>query len=185
MSKFGKKFRIIAAIDNQDILLLRRLMQIQKFKALDEIDKSRYNMLHYACYTGNLVMVDYFVTTLRIPINRPNLLTYQTCVHRAVRGGQYDTIVWLIERGARCFDRDAEWGRTPLDHCKVMLKSRDYQNIWPNLRRIQALLVEKYSFDMRFHERRKFIFVWKNAKKNDNLLKGLTYGLALELTEFI
>mmetsp|Transcript_1678 Transcript_1678/g.3595 ORF Transcript_1678/g.3595 Transcript_1678/m.3595 type:complete len:185 (+) Transcript_1678:952-1506(+) len=184
MSKFGKKFRILKAIDRQDILLLRRLMTDQKFKVTDEVDKSRYNMLHYACHTGNMMMANYFVTTLRMSVNSPNPLTYQTCVHRAVRGAHYEMVVWLVEQGARCFETDAEFGRTPLDHCRVMLQKREYMNLWPNLRKIQDFLLGKYADEMRFTERRKFIFIWKKAR-GDPLLRGLTYGLALEITQFI
>lgn len=56
--RFGAKFRIIAAIEREDILLLSTLMTKLKHHPDMPVDKLGNNMFHMACSLGKMRMIN-------------------------------------------------------------------------------------------------------------------------------
>lgn len=100
MSHYGSKFRLIGALEREDIPLLARLIQIKNHDPISPVDKMENNLLHLACYLGKINTLDFLTGQLRIGVNRKNRYNKQSCVHCAVKGMHYNIVVWLWEHGA-------------------------------------------------------------------------------------
>jgi hypothetical protein len=72
MAVYGKKFRLIGAVEREDILLLNRLIQAQNFNPRSPIDKQMNNLLHHACFLGKINILDHLAFQLRIGVNSLN-----------------------------------------------------------------------------------------------------------------
>ncbi|CAG9329938.1 unnamed protein product [Blepharisma stoltei] len=192
--QFGKKFRIIAAIERDDILLLNKLMTEMKHDPFDPVDTLGSNILHVACYMGKLNLAKWIYTSLNIDLNICNF-DGQAAIHLATINGHFNIVKWLWEMGADCHAESLYYYRTPYYMCCYLIKHKQAPEVQlgcenVNLKigklvQIKNFLREKYFSDMRGYEIRKFLWAYKKLKDKGTSLGRLTSGMAREIGEFL
>ncbi|CAG9312107.1 unnamed protein product [Blepharisma stoltei] len=189
--RFGKKFRIISAIEKEDIRLLLLLMQKQNHRPEAPIDKLGSNIFHLACYLGKMTMINYIYDNFHLDINLHNE-DGEAPIHMAVSGGHINVVKWLWEKGADVHVPTLYYHKTPYDYCCNMIKTKKFPDIGGNPRQclakiveIKNYLLEKYFTDKRGEERRKFIWAQQKLKEKGKPFGRLTKGMAREIAEFL
>ena len=94
MKQFGKKFRIMNAIDKGDFRLLAHLLNTQKHSPEKPIDKLGDNIFHYACSIGSVPMVQHIYDTYHLDIHSYNT-DGMNSLHLAACSGSLEVIEWL------------------------------------------------------------------------------------------
>ena len=182
--RFAIKFRIVAAIEKENILLLTQLLVKLKHSPTDPVDKLGNNMLHMACYIGSLTMVQHIYNTFQLPLNEYNTDGVAP-IHLAVRSCNPKVVRWLWEHGADCHVPTQVFGITPIQKCCTMLADRTYISARKQLLKIKKFLLEKYFEDMRGYEIRKFLWCAKKLRGSNTELGRLPPGLIREIAEYI
>ena len=72
LGRFTTKFRIVAAIEQENILLLTRLLTVLNHSPEAPVDKLGNNIFNIACYIGKINMVKYINSTYHLPLNEYN-----------------------------------------------------------------------------------------------------------------
>lgn len=190
-SKFGKKFRIITAIEKNDIRLLVYLLQTQSHAPEKAVDKLGNNIFHIACSLGTLQMVQFIHNTYHLDIQAYNT-DGMNSMHLAACAAKLDIMMWLDENGVKCHSETLFFHRTSHDIICHMLKKNeppDGHNILTKplrkkLIEIRNYLQTKYFQDMRDFEIRKFFWIYLKLKQKDESIGKLTTGIIREVTGY-
>lgn len=143
MSLYGKKHRIIGAINREDIPLLIKLISDSNLNPYEEVDRLGNNMLLVAAELGKLKVIEFLTQELGMSIHSMNDFTGQNCMHRAVKAGQIETVKYLSSKGVNRNLRDLEWRMTASEFPMYFVKQ-------PECFRIRSKLLEiKHFFKLR------------------------------------
>ena len=185
IGRYTTKFRIVAAIEKGDILLLNYLLRKLNHSPVTPVDKLGNNIFAMACYLGNLSMVKYIYNTFHLPINLFNTDGVAP-IHLAVKSGCFKVVKWLWKHGADCHVPTQVFGITPYQKCCKMLKNPDYNCLRSELLKIKNFLISKYFEDMRGFEIRKFLWSAQQLKGNKKLdFSKLSQNIIREIAEYI
>ncbi|CAG9323193.1 unnamed protein product [Blepharisma stoltei] len=182
--KFAKKFRIMAAIEKEDILLLTRLMTILHHTPEMPVDKLGNNMFHMACYMGKIKMMKFAFENYHLDIEQYNADGLAP-IHLAVKGVSIEAVKWLWEHGADCHIVTQVWEKSPIKLCQEMLKDPEHTKNYGKIRKILDYLRELYFIDKRGYERRKFIWAYQKFKDKNKWIGKFPLGMAREIAEFL
>lgn len=182
--RFTTKFRIVAAIEQENILLLTRLLGKLNHPPDAPVDKLGSNIFHMACYMGKLSMVQYIYDTFHLPVNEYNTDGIAP-IHLAVRSCNLKVVKWLYDHGADCHAPTQVFMVTPYQKCCSMLANRKYFSMKKKLEKIKSFLIAKYYDDQRGYEIRKFLWCAKMLKGTDRDIGKLPCGMIREIAEYI
>jgi ankyrin repeat protein len=174
----------VAAIEQENILLLTKLMNSQNHSPETPVDKLGNNILHMACYMGKLNMVKYIYNNFRLPLDLYNTDGLAP-IHLAVKSGNPEMVEWLWEQGVDCHIPTQVFGLTPLYIIGKMIWNKDYYQIRKRLLKIQRFLKEKYFQDKRGWEVRKFLWIALKLKEKNEFIGKLPFGLITEIGKYI
>ena len=94
--KYTTKFRIVKAIEDENILLLTKLMNILKHPPDAPVDKLGSNILHMACYLGKLNILKFIFANYNLSLNEYNTEGVAP-IHLAVKSCSFKVVslLWL------------------------------------------------------------------------------------------
>jgi hypothetical protein len=190
-SKFGKKFRILAAIENENVRLLTLLLNTQNHRPEVPVDKLGNNIFMVACAMGKLQMVQFIYDTYHLDIHQYNT-DGMNSMHLAAYGGHIDVVKWLWEHGADCHAKTIYYNRTSYDFVCEMLQKNDppdgYNTMTKDIRKklveLKNFLRARYFEDQRGYEIRKFIWVYSKLKGKSDDIGKLPVGIIQEIAEY-
>jgi ankyrin repeat protein len=189
--KFGKKFRIITAIEKDDVRLLSHLLITQNHGPEKPVDKLGNNILHVACTLGSLNMVQFIRNTYHLDIFAYNT-DGMNSMHLATCNLRLDIIQWLWQQGVDCQSKTIYYEKTPYDIiCSMISKNEtpDYSNTLTKQMKnkmidIKNFFRQRYFEDKRGFEIRKFIWIFNKLKSKNEDIGQLPKGMIREIAEY-
>lgn len=184
MSLYGKKHRIIGAINREDLPLLIKLIADSNINIYDEVDRLGNNMLLVACELGKLNVIEFLINDLGMSIHSINNFTGQNCMHRAVKAGQVETVKYLSQKGVNRHLTDLEWKMTASEFPMYFIRQ-------PECWRIRSKLIEiKYFFKLRdiieknWNSIKHALWAWSKVHKSHQVYTKLPFCLYREVADY-
>lgn len=192
MSKFGTKFRIISAIEKEDVRLLVHLLNIQKHEPWKAVDKLGNNILLMACCMGSIPMATFIRDTYHLDIQEYNS-DGMNAMHLAAVNGHLDMVKWLDEQGVDTESRTQVFNRTSYEFICEMIRNKEPPDrekamtprVMKNLIKIKNYLRSRYFESQRGYEIRKFLWIYEQIKEKKVDFGILPSGVIRQIAEYI
>lgn len=191
-SAFGKKFRIISAIEKEDFRLLVYLLNSQNHPPDKPVDKLGNNILLVACAVGSIPMAQFILSTYNLNIQQYNT-DGMNAMHLAVCGGHFGMVKWLDENGVDTESKTLYYNKTAYEIITERIRKNEVPGhanmmtykVKQDMVKIKNYLRARYFESQRGHEVRKFLWVYEKLKVKNTDFGKLPIGVVRAIAEYV